>query len=491
MDIKDFEPLFGNWYVESFIGAGTFGKVYKIKREEFGTDYYSALKWISIPQDEAELKQLRSDGMDNGSISMYYKDVAKEINNEMHIMSRFIGRSSIVSYEDHRILTKENEPGYDIFIRMELLTSLSDYMHNRELSRIELIRLGIDICDALELCQKYNIIHRDIKPDNIFVTDTGDFKLGDFGIARQLERTATGSKKGTYYYMAPEVYKGERYNSSVDIYSLGIVLYRLLNAGRFPFLPLMPEPIRLSDRDQCLVRLMSGERKVPPQNAEGQLGDIVLKACAYDPKDRYSSPRQMREELQAIQISKDDAKFVYRDGDNLGNIEPSKRESEPVREAIDTEATDSAFGHIPDLYSTTIPDAEEVGEEIELESNDHTHSASGQKIERNKESAVEINDEKNGVDMPGDNIVKKRRINTLMKVGVIFIALSIILTVIWYYGMLGGIFPILTMVTCYIGAIILYIADRIGRVLPKLFGWLILFVLTAFLAFTVFVLLSL
>ena len=323
MNIKDFEPLFGNWYVESFIGAGTFGKVYKIKREEFGTDYYSALKWISIPQDEAELKQLRSDGMDDGSISMYYKDMAKEINNEMHIMSRLIGRSSIVSYEDHRILTKENELGYDIFIRMELLTSLSDYMHNRELSRNELIRLGIDICDALELCQKYNIIHRDIKPDNIFVTDTGDFKLGDFGIARQLERTATGSKKGTYYYMAPEVFKGERYNSSVDIYSLGIVLYRLLNAGRFPFLPLMPEPIRLSDRDQCLVRLMSGERMVPPQNAEGRLGDIVLKACAYDPKDRYSSPRQMREELQAIQIPIDDVRFVYKDGDKLGNIEPS------------------------------------------------------------------------------------------------------------------------------------------------------------------------
>lgn len=73
-----------------------------------------------------------------------------------------------------------------------------------------MIRLGIDICKALELCQKYNVIHRDIKPENIFVSGSGDFKLGDFGIARTIERASSGlSKKGTYNYMAPEVYRGK------------------------------------------------------------------------------------------------------------------------------------------------------------------------------------------------------------------------------------------------------------------------------------------
>ena len=95
--------------------------------------------------------------------------------------------------------------------------------------------MGVDICKALELYQKYNIIHRDIKPENIFVSDNGDFKLGDFGIARTIEKTMSDlSKKGTYNYMAPEVYQGGEYGFSVDLYSLGIVLYRIswpLSAG--------------------------------------------------------------------------------------------------------------------------------------------------------------------------------------------------------------------------------------------------------------------
>ena len=346
MDIKDFEPLFLNWYVDSFIGSGSFGKVYKIKREEFGVTYYSALKWISIPQDDAELKQLRYDGMDDASISEYYKDVVKDLTGEIQLMSRLRGRSSIVSYEDHRIIQKPDEMGYDIFIRMELLTSLNDYMLKRELSRAELVRLGIDLCEALELCQRYNIIHRDIKPDNIFVTETGDFKLGDFGIARQLEKTATGlSKKGTYNYMAPEVYKGERYNSSVDLYSLGIVLYRLLNNGRLPFLPQSQNAVRPGDREQSLVRRMSGEAMPMPQHAEGRLGEIILKACAFDPKDRYSSPKQMREELEAIQFTKEEAKVVFQEKDNLGYIEPSKKDRDIPQKAAEPEKTGSVFSN--------------------------------------------------------------------------------------------------------------------------------------------------
>ena len=78
--------------------------------------------------------------------------------------------------------------------------------------------------------KKRNIIHRDIKPENIFVNDFGDFKLGDFGIARKMENVTGGlSQKGTFNYMAPEVAGNGRYDSRADIYSLGIVLYRLLN----------------------------------------------------------------------------------------------------------------------------------------------------------------------------------------------------------------------------------------------------------------------
>lgn len=165
----------------------------------------------------------------------------------------------------------------------------------------EVIRLGIDICQALELCQKYNIIHRDIKPENIFVSEHGKYKLGDFGIARTIEGTATGlSKKGTYTYMAPEVYREEAYGASVDTYSLGLVLYRLLNGGRTPFLPDFPEPITFKDRETAHAKRIKGEPLPPPKNADERLCRVILKACAFHPKERYADPAQFRLDLEAV-----------------------------------------------------------------------------------------------------------------------------------------------------------------------------------------------
>ena len=69
-EIKQYEPLWGAWYVENLIGEGSYGKVYKLRREEFGKIYYSAVKLISIPQNEAELKQVKSEGMDDHSLGV-------------------------------------------------------------------------------------------------------------------------------------------------------------------------------------------------------------------------------------------------------------------------------------------------------------------------------------------------------------------------------------------------------------------------------------
>ena len=115
-----------------------------------------------------------------------------------------------MSVEDYKVVEKKDEIGWDIYIRMELLTPFNSYVCDKTLSEQEVIKLGIDLCTALELCARRNIIHRDIKPENIFVNPFGDFKLGDFGIARKLENVTGGlSQKGTYNYMAPEIEKGQ------------------------------------------------------------------------------------------------------------------------------------------------------------------------------------------------------------------------------------------------------------------------------------------
>jgi serine/threonine protein kinase len=80
-------------------------------------------------------------------------------------MDRLKGHTNIVSYEDHTVIPHENKIGWDILIRMELLTPLTDYLQNHKFSEDDVIKLGIDICKALTLCERYSIIHRDIKPD--------------------------------------------------------------------------------------------------------------------------------------------------------------------------------------------------------------------------------------------------------------------------------------------------------------------------------------
>lgn len=293
------------WTVESFIGEGTYGKVYRIIRNEFNHTYESALKVISIPQSSSEIATIRNEGMDDDSITTYFKGMVEDIVSEFAIMSELKGNSNIVSYEDHSYEKREDSFGWDIYIRMEMLTSLFSYLKGNDFTINDAVKLGIDMCKALEICQRYNIIHRDVKPENIFVSKLGDFKLGDFGIARQLENaTASMSKKGTYSYMAPEVYKGESYNSTVDTYSLGIVLYRILNNNRLPFLSEYPNAISFSDRQKSIVRRLSGEKMPAPCFAKGRLAEIVLKACAYDPKDRYESPRDMRKALESILLNK-------------------------------------------------------------------------------------------------------------------------------------------------------------------------------------------
>ena len=310
--------VFDKWKICRELGQGSYGTVYEIQREDFGGVYKAALKVITVPQSRTELQSVLDEGMTPPQAKQYFYSVVEDIGRECAIMSRLKGTGNIVSYEDHAVLRHPDGIGWDILIRMELLHPLLPYVYQHPMARRDIIRLGIDICKALELCQRYNIIHRDIKPENIFISDNGDYKLGDFGIARTIERTTSGlSKKGTYSYMAPEVYAGKEYGFSVDTYSLGLVLYRMLNENRGPFLPQPPEAITFSSREQALARRMSGEPLPRPFYGEGRLGEIVLKACAFDPKDRYSSPQQLRQELEAILYTQTDAAVIYPDGDEL------------------------------------------------------------------------------------------------------------------------------------------------------------------------------
>ncbi|MBQ3850254.1 MAG: serine/threonine protein kinase, partial [Clostridia bacterium] len=365
--IRRFEPLFGDWYAESLVGVGSFGRVYKAYREEFGERYYSAIKYISIPADEYEVTSLRDDGMDDESITTYYTALAKDVAAETRLMSKLKGYSNIVSYEDSRVVPKANGFGYDVFIRMELLESLSERTRKVSLSQDDVISLGIDICTALEVCGEHGIIHRDIKPDNIFINSHGDYKLGDFGIARQLEKTATFmSKKGSYNYMAPEVYKGEKYCATCDIYSLGLVMYRLLNKNRLPFFPEHPLQITPADKEKALLDRLSGKPMSKPCNADESIAEIIRTACAFDPEDRFGSPKAMKDALVQFKYKLPNEAVAFKET-VVDNTPPHSDEPTDIEDdSLEYDATSGVFGNHAITFNTS---------EQNLDDKDNTKSA--------------------------------------------------------------------------------------------------------------------
>lgn len=261
------------------IGRGAFGKVYKIKREYIGNrEQFAALKVIRV-----------SDVNDNRS-------AVEEMVKEIELMTRFKGRTNIVSYEDHKVIEDSDGFGWTILIRMELLTPFSEYIKTKTLSEREVANLGIDICNALEMLQSDKIIHRDIKPQNIFVSESGAYKLGDFGSARHLDMTQdVMTVAGSWPYMAPEIVKFEPYGQKADIYSLGTILYELLNDGCKPYYP-SPRP-SAKEIEIALKKKLTGEKLPAPRNADKALSEIVMKACNFDGKKRFSSAAEMRKAL--------------------------------------------------------------------------------------------------------------------------------------------------------------------------------------------------
>lgn len=294
---EQYVPLWDAWHIESEIGSGNYGSVFKIYKEDFKR-YEAALKVIQIPKGVSEIRDAYSYGLDEHTIGDYFEESVKRMTKEIELMYALKGNSNIVSYEEHIIKPKLNGPGYDILIKMELLEPLSNYLRANTFSEKDVLKLGIDICSALESCEAYNIIHRDIKEGNIFVTKMGNFKLGDFGIAKDLSQsTMAMTKQGTPMYIAPEVESGKGGDKTIDIYLLGLVLYKIGNHHRMPFTPPAPEKITDKNLHEAMAKRLRGEPLPLPLGVSKELGDIINKACAFEPKNRFESATAFKKAL--------------------------------------------------------------------------------------------------------------------------------------------------------------------------------------------------
>ena len=304
--LSAYEPLWENWYKDSYLGSGGSGKVYRFRQELYGQVRYCAVKVLPIILDrsvsvtpesrEQELMERR-------------KQMAQEIKN-MYLLADKPHLVHCINHSYRDILDDSGEViGFDVLIQMEYYSTLTEYINRKGvLHPDEVEKLARQIGEALVSMHGINMLHRDIKPENIYVGESGNFFLGDFGIAKQTQAGSFATFAGTQPFMAPEVWNArapgeQHYNKTADLYSLGITMYYLLNGNR---LPLVQPGDSRNAVDAAIFSRLSGKVFPPPENGGKELKDTVMALCAFDPADRLQSA-----EAFLAQLDKSEATVRY------------------------------------------------------------------------------------------------------------------------------------------------------------------------------------
>jgi len=283
------EPLFGKWNVEDTVAHGKNTTVFKVSCYENSKRISKAVEAIKFPGSNEEIS-LAIDSGRFATVDEYLSFAEKKICDNIEKMLAFSESRNIVNYLEYTVI-KESNCFYVLILR-ELMTPLSEYIKERNIKQKEAVKLGWDICNALEEFRQAGIIHQNINTDNIFIGENSSFKLGDFGIDSMYRK-----KSGLGSYRPPEFFAGKE-SFSEDIYALGMVLYRLMNHNRVPFLPEYPAPVSYEDRERASARRLRGDMFPIPANADSSLARIIFNATAFKAEERYASPLQMKEDIE-------------------------------------------------------------------------------------------------------------------------------------------------------------------------------------------------
>lgn len=294
------QSVWPDWQVKAVLGQGSYGTVFRAVKEKYGVIKESAIKLVHIPTDDNQLEQVRySFHLSDQELKEYFYPEVEKLKEEIALMEKLGENENCLHIQDFDILENpEGSIGWNILIRMELLESLESRILRGDIKLGEALSLGEDILSALETCEAHRIIHRDIKPANIFVNSKGVYKLGDFGIAKDLTLESRNlSHRGTDNYAAPEVCQGRDYSYNVDIYALGLVLYQLLNKNKRPFFG--EGKITSNISEEAYRKRLTGEEFPAPTFGDEELFAVIKKMCAFDPKERFQSAIEAKSALQS------------------------------------------------------------------------------------------------------------------------------------------------------------------------------------------------
>ncbi len=275
---------FGPFELCELIGQGGMGKVYRARRVDGHYDQDVALKLLHPHRAN----------LDSQAIS------------EHRLLAK-LQHTNIARLVDAGI-SDNGEP----FFAMELVDGLPlfEFCQSRKLPLDERLQLFEEICEAVAHAHRALVLHRDLKPDNILVTNDGRPKLLDFGIARLLEESSgtaassTATQQGLYAltpeYASPEQIRGEPLTTATDVYALGIILYQLLSGNRpYEFSQRGAEEIVrvVTTSDIPLPSSRAAINDIPSRRLRGDLDRITMTALHRDSERRYGTARQLADDI--------------------------------------------------------------------------------------------------------------------------------------------------------------------------------------------------
>ncbi|MCM8710574.1 Stk1 family PASTA domain-containing Ser/Thr kinase [Clostridium sp. SYSU_GA19001] len=236
------------------------------------------------------------------------KILKKEYSEDKEFVDKFKGEAAAAGSISHNNIVNI----YDVGSQDNINYIIMEYIQGRTLKEVIIqngrldynraLDIAIQIAKALECAHKNNIIHRDIKPQNILVTDDWNVKVTDFGIAKAANSvtiTNTNKVMGSAHYFSPEQARGTFVDGRTDIYSLGIVIYEMVT-GRVPFDAESPVSVALKHLQEPVV---------PPKQINGNLpeglNNLILKAMEKNPSSRYQNIKDILLDLQRIKNNAD------------------------------------------------------------------------------------------------------------------------------------------------------------------------------------------
>ena len=327
--ISEIEEAYKGWKIGKRISTGSSGTVvYEINRN-YGCKEENVIKIVTLLEERVCWEDMTEESRRNYETQR--KKAKEKAVQEVALMYDLKTCENIVGYLDYGFLEISDTDGisYVLTIRMFKYKDLDSIAKSKVLSESDIIKIGMDVCNALEACERKGIMHRDIKPGNIFYAedkDKGKYLLADFGISRIVEKgDLAHTYQGTWQFAAPEQFDGltgrNGYDHRVDIYSLGLTLYYLANNQKFPSCNRYREEI------------------APIEGVNPELNRILLKACALSAGNRYSEASEMKTDLQILYQAIGKKKGTKR----VSQFDSQRYETESAKPEIKNYATDYAL----------------------------------------------------------------------------------------------------------------------------------------------------